>query len=83
MRPDLDTSRGVCFTIILGHVLYVQKVGAQMYIAKSRGKKCISQKVWGKKCIQMADIIKNRLFNVFFDFFQKHKISAFLMCHGP
>ena len=49
MRLDLDTSRCVCFTIILGHFLYIQKVGARnvyykksgqkMYIAKSLGQK--------------------------------------------
>ena len=49
MRPDLDTSRGVCFTIILGHVLYIQKVGARNVYCKKSGQKMYIAKSLGQK----------------------------------
>ena len=49
MRPDLDTSRGVCFTIILGHILYIQKVGARNVYCKKSGQKMYIAKSLGQK----------------------------------
>ena len=40
---------GVCFTIILGHILYIQKVGARNVYCKKSGQKMYIAKSLGQK----------------------------------
>ena len=60
MRPDLDTSRGVCFTIILGHVLYIQKVGARNVYCKKSGQKMYIAKSLGQKMYNPLMVRKSK-----------------------